>query len=189
MADEGPMSMLRISAPLDEETVSGLRAGDEVLVNGVVFGARDAVHIKLAELIRTGAKLPFDIAGQIIYYVGPTPGCSGDGVGSAGPTTSSRMDFCTPLLISKGLKGMIGKGSRSREVTEAIVKYKAVYLGAVGGIGALLGEKIVHAEVVAYRELGPEALWKFIVKDFPAVVINDVYGGDWYKEVQLRIKN
>jgi fumarate hydratase subunit beta len=179
--------MMKISAPLDEETISGLHAGDEVLVNGVVFGARDAVHIKLGELIRTGAKLPFDITGQIIYYVGPTPGRSEHDIGSAGPTTSSRMDFCTPLLISGGLKGMIGKGSRSGDVTEAIVKYKAVYLGAVGGIGALLGEKIVHAEVVAYRELGPEALWKFIVKDFPAIVINDVYGGDWYKEVRLKI--
>jgi fumarate hydratase subunit beta len=178
--------MLRISAPLDEKTISGLHAGDEVLVNGIVFGARDAVHIKLAELIRTDAKLPFDITGQIIYYVGPTPGCSGDGVGSAGPTTSSRMDFCTPSLISHGLKGMIGKGPRSRDVTEAIVKYRAVYLGAIGGIGALLGEKIVHAEVAAYGELGPEALWKFVVEDFPVIVINDMYGGDWYKEAVSR---
>ncbi len=177
--------MIKISAPLDEGTISRLHAGDRVLVNGVVFGARDAVHMKLAELIRNGEELPFDIRGQIVYYVGPTPARPEGIIGSAGPTTSSRMDFCAPLLISQGLKGMIGKGRRSKEVAEAIVKHKAVYLGAVGGIGALLSEKIRKAEVIAYKELGAEALWKFEVKDFPAIVINDIYGKDWYQEVQL----
>ena len=174
--------MITISAPLTENVISQLHSGDRVLISGVLFGARDVVHSKLAELIRNGGELPFDIKGQIIYYVGPTPARSGEVIGSAGPTTSYRMDTYTPALLSAGLKGMLGKGPRSKEVVETIAKYKAVYFGAIGGIGALLGQRIIKAEVVAYEELGPEALWKFEVKDFPSIVINDVHGGDWYKE-------
>ena len=174
--------MIKINPPLNEEIISQLHAGDRVLINGVLFGARDAVHKELAKLIQKGERLPFDIDGQIIYYVGPTPSRPGEVIGSAGPTTSYRMDPYTPALLSKGLKGMLGKGARSEEVVDAIAKYKAVYLGAIGGIGALLSQKIIKAEVIAYKELGPEALWKFEVKDFPAIVINDIYGGDWYKE-------
>ena len=174
--------MIKISAPIDEETILHLHAGDRVLINGVLFGARDAAHRELAKLIKRGEKLPFDMNGQIIYYVGPTPAHPGKVIGSAGPTTSYRMDLYTPALLSAGLKGMLGKGPRSREVVEAIAKYKAVYFGAIGGIGALLAQKIIEAEVVAYKELGPEALWKFEVKDFPAIVINDIHGGDWYKK-------
>jgi fumarate hydratase subunit beta len=174
--------MIKINAPLTEKVIAQLHAGDRVLINGVLFGARDAVHKELAKLIQKGERLPFDTDGQIIYYVGPTPSRPGEVIGSAGPTTSYRMDPYTPALLSKGLKGMLGKGARSEEVVDAIAKYKAVYLGAIGGIGALLSQKIIKAEVIAYKELGPEALWKFEVKDFPALVINDIYGRDWYKE-------
>ncbi len=174
--------MIKITAPIDQGTTTQLHAGDKVLINGVLYGARDAAHKKLAESIETGEKLPFDIVGQIIYYVGPTPPRPGEVIGSAGPTTSYRMDPYTPALLSAGLKGMLGKGARSKEVLEAIAKYKAVYFGAIGGIGALLSQRIIKAEVIAYSELGPEALWKFEVKDFPVTVVNDIYGGDWYKE-------
>ena len=174
--------MIKISAPIDEGTISQLHAGDRVLINGILFGARDAAHRELAKLIQRGEKLPFEINGQIIYYVGPTPPRPGEVIGSAGPTTSYRMDPYTPALLSAGLKGMLGKGPRSKEVAEAIAKYRAVYFGAIGGIGALLSQRIIKAEVIAYKELGPEALWKFEVKDFPAIVINDVHGRDWYKE-------
>ncbi len=174
--------MTEISAPLDEGTISQLHAGDRVLINGTLFGARDAVHRELAKLIQRGEKLPLEINGQIIYYVGPTPPRPGEIIGSAGPTTSYRMDPYTPALLSAGLKGMLGKGPRSKEVAEAIAKYRAVYFGSIGGIGALLSQRIIKAEAIAYKELGPEALWKFEVNRFPAIVINDVHGRDWYKE-------
>ncbi len=174
--------MIRISAPLSEKDVSVLHAGESVLINGVIFGARDAAHKKLVELITSGEKLPFDIKNQIVYYVGPSPARPGRVIGSAGPTTSYRMDPYTPVLLSAGLKGMIGKGPREEEVIEAIKKYRAVYFGAIGGIGALLSQAIVRAEVVAYGELGPEALWKFEVKDFPVIVINDSKGRDFYAD-------
>ena len=178
--------MIRVNTPINEETISMLHAGDSVLINGVLFGARDAAHKKLAELIQKGEKLPFDINRQIIYYVGPTPSPPGKVIGSAGPTTSYRMDTYTPALLSAGLKGMLGKGPRSKEVAEKIAKYKAVYFGAIGGIGALLSQKIISAEVIAYKELGAEALWKFEVRDFPAIVINDIYGGDWYRQISKK---
>ena len=182
MQTQGSNYLIKISAPLTKNVISELHAGDRVLINGVLFGARDAVHKKLAELVQKGAELPFDISGQIIYYVGPTPARPGEVIGSAGPTTGYRMDHYTPALLSAGLKGMLGKGCRSKEVVEKIAKYKAVYFGAVGGLGALLSQKIKKAEVAAYEELGPEALWKFEVEDFPAVVVNDIYGRDWYDE-------
>jgi len=174
--------LIRVTAPLNEKIISRLHAGNKVLINGTIYGARDVVHKKLAGLIQTGEVLPFDINNQIIYYVGPTPPPPGESIGSAGPTTSYRMDPYTAVLLSAGLKGMLGKGARSEEVVEAINRYRAVYFGVVGGIGALLGRKIVKAESIAYEELGPEALWKFEVRDFPATVINDIYGGDWYND-------
>ena len=178
--------MIRISTPLSEKDISMLHAGENVLINGVIFGARDAVHKKLAELITNGEKLPFDIKGQIVYYVGPAPARPGLVIGSAGPTTSSRMDSYTPVLLSEGLAGMIGKGVRSKEVIESLKRYRAVYFGAIGGIGALLSQAILSAEVAAYGELGPEALWKFEVKDFPVIVINDSGGRDFYAEKKCK---
>ena len=176
------MSVIRISTPLDDETVTQLKSGDNVLINGIIYTGRDAAHKRLVDLLDRGESLPFDIAGQIIYFVGPTPARPGRPVGSAGPTTSYRMDAYSPKLIAQGLKGMIGKGARSQEVLEAIKKYKCLYLAAVGGAGALISQSIKRSEVIAYEDLGPEAIRKMEVEDFPAVVVNDVAGNDLYKE-------
>lgn len=173
---------MKICTPLTQETISQLRAGDRVTISGMVLGARDAAHKKLTELLSSGSKLPCEFRNQIIYYVGPSPARPGQATGSAGPTTSARMDAYTPVLLQAGLRGMLGKGQRSEEIVNACVKYKAVYFGAIGGIGALLSEKITKARVIAYKELGTEALWKFEFNDFPAVVINDIYGADWYRK-------
>ncbi|MHB9124318.1 MAG: Fe-S-containing hydro-lyase [Armatimonadota bacterium] len=172
--------MIRITTPLED--VSSLRAGDSLLLSGVVYTARDAAHKRLYELLEAGEPLPVDLRGQVIYYVGPTPASPGRVIGSAGPTTSGRMDAYTPALLAYGVKGMIGKGSRSPEVKEAIVKYGAVYFGATGGAGALLAERIVKAEVAAYEDLGPEAIYRLVVRDFPVVVKNDSHGGDLYEQ-------
>jgi fumarate hydratase subunit beta len=168
--------------PLTEETVKSLKAGDNLLLSGVLYVARDAAHRRLVEALDRREPLPFDIKGQTIYYMGPSPALPGRIIGSAGPTTATRMDVYTPRLLSTGLKGMIGKGVRSLEVKEALKKYKAVYLAAVGGAGALISKTIVKSEVIAYLELGPEAILRLEVKDFPATVINDIYGGDLYTE-------
>ena len=176
------MSVIRISTPLDDETVTQLKSGDNVLINGIIYTGRDAAHKRLVDLLDRGESLPFDIAGQIIYFVGPTPARPGRPVGSAGPTTSYRMDAYSPKLIAQGLKGMIGKGARSQEVLEAIKKYKCLYLAAVGGAGALISQSIKRSEVIAYEDLGPEAIRMMEVEDFPAVVVNDVTGNDLYKE-------
>lgn len=173
--------MKTISAPLSEEEVRQLKVGDEVLVQGVVYAARDAAHRNMVETLRRGEKLPFDIDGQIIYYVGPCPAPPGRVIGSAGPTTSGRMDSYAPLLIENGLKVMIGKGHRDENVIEAMQKYGAVYLAAVGGAGAYLAKRIVSAEVVAWPELGPEALRKLEFKDFPCIVAIDARGNNIYK--------
>ncbi len=178
--------MIRLSPPLTDEVVERLRAGDRVLITGTLYTARDAAHARLADRIRRGEPLPFDLKGQIIYFVGPTPAPPGRPIGSAGPTTSYRMDPYSPLLVAHGLKAMIGKGRRSAEVREALRRHRAVYLGAVGGAGALLSKRIVAAEVVAYEDLGPEAIRRLEVRDFPAVVINDVHGGDLYEEGRKR---
>jgi fumarate hydratase subunit beta len=167
---------------LDDETVTQLKSGDNVLINGIIYTGRDAAHKRLVDLLDRGESLPFDIAGQIIYFVGPTPARPGRPVGSAGPTTSYRMDAYSPKLIAQGLKGMIGKGARSQEVLEAIKKYKCLYLAAVGGAGALISQSIKSSEVIAYEDLGPEAIRKMEVEDFPAVVVNDVAGNDLYQE-------
>ncbi|TDA67720.1 MAG: Fe-S-containing hydro-lyase [Clostridia bacterium] len=171
-----------VSPPLTDADVEGLVAGDQVYITGVIYAARDSAHKKLVELLNRGEELPVDLRGQIIYYVGPSPAKPGRPIGSAGPTTSGRMDPYTPGLIAEtGLKGMIGKGSRSAAVKEAIIKHKAVYLAAVGGAGALIARSIKKAEVVAYPELGPEALQRLEVENLPAIVVNDCHGADLYE--------
>ncbi len=172
----------RLSTPLSDAVVESLRAGDRVLLNGVIYTARDAAHKRLVELIEKGEALPIDLLGQVIYFVGPTPPKPGQVIGSAGPTTSGRMDAYSPRLLDLGLKGMIGKGSRSEAVKEALKRNKAVYFAATGGAGALLAQRIVASRVVAYEDLGPEAIHELEVVDFPVVVINDMYGGDLYVE-------
>lgn len=175
-------SPIKISLPVKGQTLENLRAGDNVLLSGTVYSARDAAHKRMYETINAGGKPPISLDGEIIYYVGPTPAKPGEVIGSAGPTTSSRMDKYTPLLLDNGLKGMIGKGYRSKEVIESIKRNKAVYFGAIGGSGALIAKTIKKTEIVAYEELGTEAIRKMVFEDFPAVVINDSKGNDWYKQ-------
>ena len=171
-----------LSLPLTEKSIASLKSGDNVLLSGVLYVARDAAHRRIIEALDKGESLPFDIKSQTLYYMGPSPAPPGKVIGSAGPTTSVRMDTYTPRLLTVGLKGMIGKGVRSPAVKDAIKKYKAVYLAAVGGAGALISKTIIKSEVVAYLDLGPEAILRLEVKDFPATVINDIYGGDLYVE-------
>lgn len=176
------MNEIKISLPLTEKTISSLKSGAEVLLSGIIYTARDAAHKRFAELIAAGKPLPIDINNQILYYVGPTPAPKGKPIGSAGPTTSDRMDAFTPLLLEHGLKGMIGKGPRAQAVKDSIVKNKAVYFAAIGGAGALLSQCITAAEVIAFPELGTEAMHKLTIKDFPVIVINDIYGNDLYQQ-------
>ena len=171
-----------ITTPLTDEAVESLRAGDRLLITGVLYTARDAAHKRLIELVDKGEPLPIDIRGQILYFVGPTPAKPGQPIGSAGPTTSGRMDAYSPKLLDLGLKGMIGKGGRNEAVRESLKHNKAVYLAATGGAGARLSQRITAAQVVAYEDLGPEAIRELQVKDFPVVVINDMYGADLYAE-------
>lgn len=173
---------IRLTAPLSDADIEQLSAGDRVLISGVVYTARDAAHARLVELLNKGEALPFDVTGQIIYFVGPTPAPEGRPIGAAGPTTSYRMDPYSPVLLDQGLKAMIGKGKRSDEVKAAIQRNKGVYLAAVGGAGALISQCIKSAEIVAYEDLGPEAIRKLVVEDFPAVVVNDCKGGDLYAD-------
>ncbi len=177
-----------LQTPLTDEEVMGLRAGDRVLLKGIIYTARDTAHKRLTELLQRGEPLPFDLKGQLIYYTGPSPAPPTRPVGSIGPTTSSRMDPYTPLLLSAGLKGMIGKGRRSQEVKEALKIYRAVYFGATGGVGALLSKFVRRAEVLAFEDLGPEAIMLLEVEDFPLVVLNDAFGGDLYLEAQRRYR-
>jgi len=172
----------KVNLPLTDETLKDLKAGDNLLLTGVMYVARDAAHKRMIEALDQGKPLPFDIKGATVYFMGPSPAKPGQPIGSAGPTTSGRMDSYSPRLIAEGLKGMIGKGMRSQAVKDAMKKYKAVYLAAVGGAGALISKSIKKSEVVAYEELGAEAVLRLEVKDFPATVINDVYGGDLYEE-------
>jgi len=174
--------MMRIRTPLSDEIVDRLRAGDEVSLSGVIYTARDAAHKRLVECLDRGEPLPIELRGQVVYYMGPSPAKPGQAIGAAGPTTSGRMDVYTPRLLAEGVKGMIGKGFRSAAVKEAMREHRAVYLGAVGGAGALISRKVVRAEAVAYPELGPEAIWRLEVEDFGLVVINDAFGGDLYEE-------
>ncbi len=179
---------IRLKTPLRNEEVEKLKRGDRVLISGVVYTGRDAAHKRLIDLLKAGKDLPFDIRGQIIYYVGPAPAKPGQILGSAGPTTSYRMDAYSPALIEKGLKGMIGKGMRSEAVKEAMKKYKAVYFAATGGAGALLAKRVKKAEIVAYEDLGPEAIRRLEVEDLPVIVVNDVRGNDLYIEGEKRYK-
>lgn len=170
----------KLQPPLTDSVVRSLKVGDEVLLSGIIYTARDMAHKRLCEEINAGNKLPFELEGAVIYFVGSTPARPGKVIGAAGPTTSSRMDAFSPILIAKGLKAMIGKGYRSIEVRDALKKYGAVHLSTIGGAGALLSRHIISAEVIAYEDLGTEAVRKLQVVDFPAVVAYDSYGSTIY---------
>ena len=179
---------MNIETPLKKEDIKKLRAGDIVKISGIIYTARDAAHKKMCELLEKGQKLPFEPEGAVIYYVGPTPEKPGQVIGSAGPTTSGRMDAYTPLLLSAGVKGMIGKGERSGKVRESIIENKAVYFAAAGGAAALISRSIISSKVIAYEELGTEAVRELTVRDFPVIVINDIYGNDLYAEWQKKYR-
>jgi len=179
------MNTYKLTTPLKEDDIIKLRAGDIVLISGKIYTARDAAHKRLIEAINRGDELPFPIEGSVIYYVGPTPPPPNRAIGSAGPTTSYRMDPYAPTLYKLGLKASIGKGKRSEEVKKAMQEYKGVYLGATGGAGALLSQRIKEARIIAHEDLGPEAIRELIVEDFPTLVINDVYGGELYVKPKL----
>ncbi len=174
--------VVKITTPLDEATIRGLRAGQRVAINGTIYTARDAAHKRMMELIKRNEPLPFDIEGQIIYYVGPTPAKPGQVVGSAGPTTSYRMDSYMETLYKLGLKGTIGKGNRSQEVLNLIKKYKAVHFSNIGGAGALIAKSIKTCKVIAFEDLGTEAIHRMEVEDFSCIVAYDPEGNDIYKE-------
>lgn len=173
---------MKLTTPLTDDLIERLHAGDKVSITGVIYVGRDSAHKRLVAALDAGQPLPFDPHGQIIYYMGPSPAKPGDPIGSAGPTTSGRMDAYTPRMLEAGLKGMVGKGNRSQAVRDAIRKHKAVYMAATGGAGALIAESIKKSEIVAYAELGAEALLRLEVVDFPAIVVNDIYGGDAYED-------
>ncbi len=178
----------RITTPLTDEIIEDLKIGDRVLLSGVVYTARDAAHKRMLEEYEKTGKLPFDIEGQVIYYVGPTPPKPGQVIGSAGPTTAYRMDKYTPKLHELGLKAAIGKGFRTQPVKEALKKYKAVYFAAYGGTAALLSKHIVDVEIIAYEDLGTEAIRKLTFKDFSVIVANDIYGGDIFQQGQEKYR-
>ena len=172
---------INITAPLSRDAARKLRAGDSCLISGVIYTARDAAHKRLCELVDAGKEMPLDVTDNIIYFVGPTPAKPGQAIGSAGPTTSYRMDAYSPTLIREGLTGMIGKGKRGPEVVAAMKEHGAVYFGAIGGCGALLGKCIKKAQVIAYDDLGAEAIRRLEVEDFPAIVIIDSEGNNLYE--------
>jgi fumarate hydratase subunit beta len=180
------MAARKITTALTDEVVRSLRAGDEVEISGSIYQARDSAHKRLVALIDAGEPLPFELQGAVVYYMGPSPAKPGNVIGSAGPTTSGRMDAYAPLLIEKGLKGMIGKGLRAEPVKQAMVEHKAVYFAATGGAGALLAKRIVANETIAWPELGAEAVARLEVVDFPAIVVMDCHGGDLYAEGRAR---
>lgn len=174
--------VIKLKTPLTDNDVVKLKAGDQVLLSGALLTGRDAAHKRLCDLIDKGEELPVDIKGQVIYFVGPSPAKPGKPIGSAGPTTSYRMDPYSPKLIERGLKGMVGKGSRGQEVIDAMAKFKCVYFAATGGAAAYLAKTVKSSEIIAYEDLGPEAIRKLVVEDFPMVVVNDCQGRDLYKE-------
>ncbi len=178
----------KITAPISREAAAGLRIGDYVLISGTIYTARDAAHKRMREALGRGEKLPFDPKGNVIYYMGPSPAREGRPIGSAGPTTASRMDRYTPELLDLGMGAMIGKGRRSAAVKEAIVRNGSVYFAAVGGAGALLSKRILSSEVIAYEDLGTEAIRKLEVEDFPAIVVIDSQGNDLYEMVENQNK-
>lgn len=174
------MNAVRLETPLSVEQTARLEAGETCLISGIIYTARDAAHKRLVDLLEKGEKMPFALEGQLIYYVGPCPAPPGKVIGSAGPTTSTRMDVYTPPLLAKGVRGVIGKGDRGPEVVQALMEHKAVYFGAIGGAGALIARHIIEAEVVAFPELGPEAVHKLKVRDLPVVVVIDSLGRNFY---------
>ena len=174
----------QISAPLDKKTISQLKAGDMVYISGTIYTARDAAHKRMAQALAEGHKLPLDVRGNVIYYMGPSPAREERPIGSAGPTTASRMDRYAPDLLDLGLSGMIGKGKRSQQVIDAMVRNGAVYFAAIGGAGALLSKAIVSSEVIAYEDLGTEAIRRLEVRDFPAIVVIDSDGNNLYEIAQ-----
>lgn len=177
------MSELKVlKTPLTDEDIAGLKTGEMVLINGIIYTARDAAHKRMIDLLDADKDLPFDICGQVIYYAGPAPAKPGAVIGSCGPTTSYRMDTYAPELIRRGLKGMIGKGTRSGDVKNAIIENKSVYFAAIGGLGALLAKTVRECELVAYCDLGPEAIRRLVVEDFPAIVAIDIHGTDIYSK-------
>lgn len=176
-----------ITVPFDKETAKSLKAGDYVYLTGVIYTARDAAHKRMDESLNNGDKLPIDIDGNVIYYTGPSPAREGRPIGSAGPTTATRMDKYTPRLLDMGLTGMIGKGKRQPKVKEAIVRNNAVYFAAVGGAGALLSQRILKSDVVAYDDLGTEAIRRLEVENFPVIVVIDSEGNDLYERVTANI--
>ncbi len=178
----------RITAPFDAATAASLRAGDRVLISGVIIAARDAAHKKLVETLDAGEQLPVDLTNAVIYYVGPSPAKPGEAIGSAGPTTSGRMDAYTPRILDQGVKGMIGKGYRKPEVIESMKKHGVPYMAAVGGAGALIAKSIKKYTVLAYEDLGPEAVAAMEVVDFPAIVVIDSLGNDYYEQGQAPYK-
>jgi len=173
---------IHLKTPLTSNDLIDLRIGDQVYISGTIYTARDAAHKRLVNLIKEGKKLPFDIQGQIIYYVGPAPAPPGKPIGSAGPTTSYRMDSYSPILLENGLKAMIGKGPRNEEVINSMRKNKAIYLAAIGGAAVVMATSIKEAEIVAYEDLGTEAIRKLRVEELPCIVANDILGNDIYKE-------
>lgn len=173
--------MIRLTTPLTEKMVQSLKAGDQVLLSGVIYSGRDAAHKRLVEALDHNEPLPFDLQDAVIYFVGPAPAAPGEIIGSCGPTTSYRMDAYSPRLLEVGLRGMIGKGKRNQEVVDAIVAHKGIYFGAIGGAGALMAHCIKKAEVIAYEDLGTEAIRRLVVEDMPLTVIIDTKGHDLYQ--------
>jgi fumarate hydratase subunit beta len=179
---------LHINSPIEPDIIEKLIAGMQVLISGSIYTARDAAHKRIIESLDRGEALPFDLAGQTIYYAGPSPARPGEVTGSVGPTTSGRMDIFTPRLLAAGLRAMIGKGNRSAAVREAIIQYRGIYLVAVGGAAALIARSIKQVDVVAYEDLGPEAIRRLTVEDFPAIVANDAHGGDLFEQGKARYR-
>ena len=170
-----------IQAPITDNNIENLNIGDSVLISGTIYVARDAAHKRMQEMLNAKQQLPFELQNNLIYYMGPSPAREGRSIGSAGPTTSSRMDKYAPTLLDLGLKGMIGKGKRSKEVKEAVIRNKAIYFAAIGGAGALLSKAIIKSEIIAFEDLGAEAVLKLEVKDFPVIVVMDSNGNDLYE--------
>ncbi|MBI4721807.1 MAG: Fe-S-containing hydro-lyase [Candidatus Stahlbacteria bacterium] len=174
--------VVELKTPLSSEDIEGLKIGDKVLLSGIIYTGRDAAHKRLYELLKESKSLPINLQGAVIYYVGPAPTKPGYAIGPAGPTTSYRMDPYTPLMHEHGLKATIGKGNRNPAVIEALKKYKASYLAATGGVAALIAKSVKSSKIVAYEDLGAEAILELVVEDFPCIVANDCYGGDLYAE-------
>lgn len=179
---------MKINSPFNEEVINNLKAGDSVLISGIIIGARDAAHKKLSEIYNRNESMPLEFKNQTIYYLGPSPAKPGEIIGAAGPTTSGRMDKYTPMMLELGVKAMIGKGYRNKEVIESIIKHRAVYMVAIGGAGALIAKSIKKYEVIAYEELGAEAISRLEVVDFPAIVAIDSKGNNFYEIGQEKYK-